>query len=309
MSYNNQLAPRQQVNINKYMEQPHIIERLSEKLGLKEAKLFKAALSSAVSTNIKLLECEPGSVINAALVGHSLNLPPSPQLGYYYLVPYKKKGVLQANFQIGYKGYIQLAMRSGYYARLNVCPVKAGELESWNPITEEMQINLIVDPLEREAAITVGYCGFFEYTNGFRKMTYWTIESMRVHADKYSKAYSLEKDKLLKAGKVPSNEMWKYSSFWYADFDAMGMKTVLRQMLSKWGSMSVDMQSAYEQDLKSECLSYDQVQAASQTNIADKAGSQVTEAAFEDEQKHPEEATQEPQVSADGINEDFLGDN
>lgn len=304
---NNQLASNQ-MNLNQYMEQPAVIDRLSEKLGMKEAKLFKAALSSAVSTNNKLLECTPATIINAALIGHSLNLPPSPQLGYYYLVPYKnrRKGISEAQFQIGYKGYIQLAMRSGYYRKLNVCTIKAGEFRAWNPLDEELDVDFIKDPLEREEAVTIGYCGFFEYTNGFQKYVYWTIESMRAHADKYSKAYSLDKDKLLKAGKVPSSEMWKYSSFWYADFDAMGMKTVLRQMLSKWGSMSVDMQSAYEQDLKAECLSYDQVQAQSQASIANTAGSEATEANFADDQEHPKEEPQEPAVSDDGIEEDFL---
>jgi len=267
-------------NINSYLDAPAISGRLSEKLGLEESKKFKAALSSAVSTNNALLECDPGSVVNAALIGHSLNLPPSPQLGYYYLVPYnnRKKGCKDAQFQIGYKGYIQLAMRSGYYKKLNVSEVKQGEFASWNPLTEELEVSFIKCPIERENAITVGYCGYFEYVNGFKKMTYWTIESMEVHADKYSKAFNLAKSKELKAGKIPHKDLWKYSSFWYADFDAMAKKTVLRQMLSKWGSMSVDMQTAYEQDIKSETVTFNQAQSNNDTKIKDESGSNIIEA-------------------------------
>jgi len=283
---NNQLAKTQ--NLNAYLEAPAVIGRLGEKLGLEEAKKFKSALSSAVSTNNALLQCDPGSVVNAALIGHSLNLPPSPQLGYYYLVPYKnrKKGCTEAQFQIGYKGYIQLAMRSGYYKKLNVSVVKQGEFVSWNPLTEELDVNFIEDPIEREKAMTVGYCGYFEYVNGFKKMTYWTLEAMQVHADKYSKAYSFDKDKELKAGKIPQNELWKYSSFWYDDFDAMAMKTVLRQMLSKWGSMNVDMQTAYEKDIETECVTFNQAQSNAQENINNETGSEVIDADFEASQEN-----------------------
>ena len=301
-------------NLNAYMELPAVIGRLGEKLGLDEAKKFKAALSSAVSTNpVLLTECEPGSVINAALIGHSLNLPPSPQLGYYYIVPYnnKKKNCKEGQFQIGYKGYIQLAMRSGYYLRLNVTEVKKGEFVKWNPLTEEIEVNFIENPVEREKAETVGYCGYFEYTNGFTKMIYWTIEQIRVHADKYSKAYSLESDKLLKSGKIPSGEMWKYSSFWYSDFDGMAKKTVLRQLLSKWGSMSVDMQVAFEEDIKTDYVPFAQAQITAGNVIENEAGSEVVEAAFEEkpakrgrpkkETKKPVDKPQEEVETDDGI--------
>ncbi len=273
-------------DLNKYLELPQVSDRLREKLGMEEAMRFKAALSSAVATNPKLLECEPYSIITAGLVGHSLKLPPSPQLGYYYLVPYnnRKRNCKEAQFQIGYKGYIQLAMRSGSYVKLNVSDVKAGEFVSWNPLTEDLEVNFITDPIKREKAETVGYCGFFEYVNGFRKMVYWTRQQVEVHADKYSKAYSLAQDKLLKAGKIPQKDLYKYSSFWYKDFDVMALKTVIRSMLSRWGSMSIDMQRAYEQDVKTEYVPFDQAQAtASQTNQQE-AGSE-TVAEFEEPKK------------------------
>lgn len=300
----NQLAPRGQMNINQYLRAPNVVTKLSEKLGAKEAKLFSAALSSAIMTNKKLLECTPDSIVTGGLMGHSLGLPPSPQLGYYYLVPYKKKNVgMEATFQIGYKGYIQLAMRSGSYKKLNVVAVKQGEFVAWNPLKELFTANFMEDPLEREKAATIGYCGYFQYTNGFEKTVYWPKESVRAHADKYSKAYSIANDDLLKSGKVPPKELWKYSSFWYKDFDVMALKTVIRGMLSKWGIMSVEMQSAIEHDLKSECLSYDQVELESQANIENVAGSQVTDANFE---KTNGQEDQTPPVSDDGIKEDFL---
>ncbi len=290
MQNNNQLAQNPPMNLNQYLRAPAVITKLSEKLGVKEAKLFGAALSSAVMTNAKLLECTSASIINAGLVGHSLGLPPSPQLGYYYMVPYKNKGVKEAQFQIGYKGYIQLAMRSGSYEKLNVISVKEGEFVAWNPLTETFTAKFMDDPVEREGVSTIGYCGFFRYTNGFEKTVYWTRQAVEAHADKYSMAYSLAKDKELKAGKIPHNELWKYSSFWYKDFDVMALKTVIRNMLSRWGIMSVDMQTAYEHDVKAEYVPFDQAQANAQSTIDDQAGSQETEAAFEGEsQINPKE--------------------
>lgn len=308
MAKNNQLAKSQ--NINAYLERPAVITRLSEKLGLEESKKFKAALSSALSTSPKLLECKPSTLINAALIGHSLNLPPSPQLGYYYLVPYKKKqkgnvpAHTEAVFQIGYKGYIQLAMRSGYYKKLIVSTVKEGEFVSWNPMTEHLEVKCQSDPHEREKAATHGYMGYFEYINGFQKKVYWTVEEVRIHADKYSKAYSAANHELLKQGKIPQKDLWKFSSFWYSDFDGMGLKTVIRQMLSKWGSMSVDMQTAYEQDIKTNSVPFDQAATDASTAINDGQGSEEINAEFEPTNNAPENS----ETKTDDDQEDFLKD-
>lgn len=273
-------------NLNQYLALPGVSGRLSEKLGLEEGKKFAAALSSALSTNPVLMTgCTPDSVINVGLLGHSMNLPPSPQLGYYYFVPFGRKGqdLKQATFVMGYKGYIQLAMRSGYYTKLVVSDVKEGEFVSWNPLSEELTVNFITDPIKRDKAKAVGYCGFFEYMNGFRKMTYWTLEAIQLHADKYSPAYSLANDKLLKAGKIPQKDLWKFSSFWYKDFDIMAKKTVIRSMLSRWGAMSVDMQRAYEQDLKSEDVSFEVAQITTSEQNHAEAGSEVVDAKLEPE--------------------------
>lgn len=204
----------------------------------KRAQRFVAAITSAVANNPALQECDPATVLSGALLGESLGLSPSPQLGQYYLVPFKnsKKGCTDAQFQLGYKGYIQLALRSGNYKRLNVIAVKAGELVHYDPLNEEVDLALIQDDAQREAAATVGYLAMFEYLNGFRKTIYWSREKMERHALRYSKGYAAK----------------KCYTFWEKDFDAMAYKTMLRQLLSKWGMLSVDLQRAFEADVVAE---------------------------------------------------------
>ena len=199
----------------------------------KKAQRFVASITSAVATNPALQECDPATILSGALLGESLNLSPSPQLGQY-LVPFNntKKGCKDAQFQLGYKGYIQLALRSGYYKHLNVIAVKAGELVHFDPLTEEVEVNLNPDELARENSATVGYLAMFEYLNGFRKTIYWSREKMENHALRYSKGYAAKKG----------------YTFWEKDFDAMAFKTMLRQLISKWGVMSIDLQTAFEAD-------------------------------------------------------------
>lgn len=134
------------------------------------------------------------------------------------------------------KGYIQLAIRSGYYKKLNVLSIKEGELVRYDPLNEEIEVNLIEDEEAREQAPTVGYYAFFEYTNGFRKALYWSKAKMQNHAERYSPGYKSD----LKDGTS--------YTFWSKDFDAMAYKTMLRQLISKWGIMSIDLQTAFESD-------------------------------------------------------------
>lgn len=215
------------------------------------AKRFVASISSAVATNPALQECEAGTILSGALLGEALDLSPSPVLGMYYLVPYedKKNGVKNAQFQIGYKGYLQLAIRSGQYKKINVLAIKKGELVHYDALNEEIEVNLIEDELERENTETIGYYAMFEYVNGFRKAIYWSKQKMEAHADKFSKAFNLDAYRKLQAGKIPEKDLWKYSSFWYKDFDSMAFKTLLRQLISKWGVMSIEMQDAYTKDM------------------------------------------------------------
>ena len=231
------------------------------------ARRFVSAIISAVAVNPALQECTPQTILSGALLGESLNLSPSPQLGQYYLVPFKdkKNNCTNAQFVLGYKGLIQLALRSGQYKRLNVVSVKEGELHSWNPITEEFSIIPIEDEGERENAPTVGYLASFEYLNGFTKTIYWSKEKMIAHADCYSAAFSKESTNGrypkvsfadYEAHNYPAKDEWLYSSFWYKDFDGMAHKTMLRQLISKWGVMSIDLQKAFEEDAAAEREEY-----------------------------------------------------
>lgn len=255
MAVNNSLTPRQgngkPQTFSAFLTSDAIKNRINAMVGGKDGQRFISAVISAVSVNPGLTECEHSTILSAALLGESLKLSPSPQLGQYYLVPFndKKRGTKVAQFQLGYKGYIQLAIRSGYYKKLNVLAIKEGELLGFDALNEEIDVKLIDNDTEREQAKTIGYYAMFEYTNGFRKAMYWSREKMMAHADKYSMAFSAEKYQDLLDGKIPQSEMWKYSSFWYKDFDGMAYKTMLRQLISKWGIMSIEMQQAMDSDM------------------------------------------------------------
>jgi recombination protein RecT len=201
----------------------------------KRAAGFITAITSAVATNPQLADCDPATILSAGLLGETLQLSPSPQLGQYYFVPFndRKLGRKVAQFQLGYKGYIQLAIRSGQYKKLNAMAIKEGELIKYDPLNEEIEVQLIEDEAAREAAETIGYYAMFEYLNGFRKVIYWSKEKMQNHALEYSQGYRAHKG----------------YTFWEKDFDSMAIKTMLRQLISKWGIMSIDFQKAYEADM------------------------------------------------------------
>ncbi len=242
---NNKMAVRQQPKFSVAIQTDGYKNLINNTLqDPKRAGRFIAAISSAVAVNPTLQECEAGSILSSALLGESLNLSPSPQLGQYYLVPFDVKTgikdaegkdikVKKAQFQLGYKGYIQLAIRSGQYKKLNVLAVKEGELIRFDPLLEEIEINLIEDDIKRETAETIGYYAMFEYSNGFRKAMYWSKAKMESHALRYSKGYAAKKG----------------YTFWEKDFDSMAFKTMLRQLISKWGVMSIEMQQAFDGDM------------------------------------------------------------
>lgn len=215
------------------------------------SKRFIASISSAVATNPNLQQCEAGTILSGALLGESLNLSPSPQLGHYYLVPYKnnKTGTTEAQFQLGWHGYYQLAIRSGQYKDLDVIEIKEGEYLGRDKLTGKQRFEFIEDEAERINKPTIGYLGYFELLNGYRKQIYMSKEEMEKHADTYSKAFNLADYNKLKAGQIPEKEMWKYSSYWYKDFDGMAFKTILRRLISKYGVMSIEMQEAYTKDM------------------------------------------------------------
>jgi recombination protein RecT len=225
--------PRFSVAIQSEQYQQMIKNTLKDK---KRSSNYIAGIMSAVAVNPALQECDASTVLSASLLGESLGLSHSPAMGQYFMVPYNdnKSGRKVATFQLGYKGYILLAMKSGQYKRLNVVSIKKGEFKGFNPITEEIDAEFIQDFDEREKAETVGYYAYFELNNGFKKAMYWTKDKMEAHATRYSQAYRN-----------------KYgNSFWLGDgFETMAYKTLLRQLISKWGIMSTEFQQAYEADM------------------------------------------------------------
>jgi len=241
------------------------------------AKRFIGSVTSAVAVNPVLQECEAGTILAAALLGESLNLSPSPQLGQYYMVPFEVKvkdangkiiylkdengknlkdargrwiaeTVKKAQFVLGYKGYIQLALRSGYYADLDVIEIRTGEYLGRDKTTGKHCFEFIEDDDRRDTMEVIGYMAYFEYLNGFKKVIYWTKKKMMSHADQYSPAFSAAAYEKLQKGEISDDDLWKYSSFWYKEFDDMAKKTMLRQLISKWGVMSTEMQRVMAAD-------------------------------------------------------------
>ena len=311
MAVQNSLARQDQsMKLSVYLQNDAVKKQINQVVGGKNGTRFISSIVSAVQSTPALQECTSPSIVNAALLGEALNLSPSPQLGQFYMVPFdnKKKGCKEAQFQLGYKGYIQLAIRSGYYKKLNVLAIKEGELVRYDPLDEEVEVNLIDDDILREEAPTMGYFVMFEYENGFRKTLYWSKKKMLAHAEKYSFAFyknggakSLE---LLEQGKIPEKDMWKYSSFWFKDFDGMALKTMLRQLISKWGIMSIDLQNAIDKDMavihedgKTEYV--DAVKAEDDGVVADQELNEVQE----DQPAEP--GTQQPDPK--GIEASFFG--
>lgn len=271
MAQKNQVATvEKKVSVAAFLNDPTVVGNLTRTLGnATKSKAFLANVLSYTNHTQALQACVPTTIITAALVGESLKLPMSPQLGYFYLVPYgqrkwnsttkKWEETKVATFQMGYKGYIQLAIRSGQYKYINVGNIKQGELIEWNPMTERLELEAIEDEEVREATPTIGYFASFQLVGGFTKTIFWRKQKMLVHADKYSQAFHLHagQDNFkswvsyedYENGKYDPKTERNYSSFWYKDFDGMAMKTMLRQLLSKWGIMSVDMVNAFDSDM------------------------------------------------------------
>lgn len=217
----------------------------------KRATRFIASITSAVATNPILQECEPSSVLASSLVGEALNLSPSNALGEYYLVPYSntKKGTKEAQIQIGYKGYLHLAIRSGQYKDIDVFEIHEGEFKGRDKDTGKYKFEFIENEEERLSKPVIGYMGYFELLNGFRKTLYMSKEEMLNHADTYSKAFNKADYEKYINGQIPQKDLWKFSSYWYKSFQTMAFKTILRQLISKWGIMSIEMQDAFTKDM------------------------------------------------------------
>lgn len=234
----NEVATQKKQGIATYLTREDVRAQITSLVGEKASPTFISSVVSAVQTNPALADCTNASILAGALLGESLKLSPSPQLGNYYLVPYKDKDKgMVAQFQMGAKGYKQLAIRSGQYQKIVTSNIKEGELKAYNPITEEFVFEPILDEKVRNALPTVGYYAMFRLNNGFTKELYWSKEKMEAHAKQYSKGYA--------------NDLRKGTAytFWSKDFDGMAEKTMIRQLISKWGILSIEMQKAFEGDM------------------------------------------------------------
>lgn len=254
MAVGNSLAAQKQqkTGLTAYLTQDAVKKQINSVVGGKNGTRFISSIVSAVQTTPALQECSNSSILSAALLGEALSLSPSPQLGQYYMVPFKnkKKGTSEAQFQIGYKGLMQLAQRSGQYLDIDAIEIHEGEYLGRDKFTGKQKFEFIEDDDERESLPVIGYLACFELLNGFRKSIYWSKRKMQEHANKYSNAFSLKVAESIAQGKIPESEMWKYSSFWYKNFDEMARKTMLRQLFQKYGApMSIDMVRAIDSDM------------------------------------------------------------
>lgn len=235
----NAVTTTPKATIANYLNREDVQLSIANVIEKKDMKRFTASIVSAVQTTPALADCTNRSILSAALLGESLKLPPSPSLGFFYMMPFKnnKTHTTEASFLLGYKGYVQLAIRSGQYSKIVASEVKEGEIKGFNPITEEFELSPVTDMVEREKLPVVGYYAMIELTNGFRKELYWSKEKMEAHATQYSQGYRSDK-----------KNRTAYT-FWSKDFDGMAKKTLLRQIISKWGIMSIEMERAFTADM------------------------------------------------------------
>lgn len=211
-----------QLGLKSLLNNPEVQDKFRQVLKEK-ATGFTSSVLTLVNNDTYLAKCEPRSILTCAMTAATLDLPLDKNLGYAYIVPFKnyKNGNRQeGQFILGYKGLIQLAMRSGQYRALNVAPVYEGELIGWNRVTETVDF----DFTKKVSDSVIGYVGYFELLNGFKKTVYWTKEEIENHRIKFAKGKS----------KAPSQ-------VWIDNYDAMACKTVLRSLLTKWGLLSIEM--------------------------------------------------------------------
>lgn len=219
---NNQLATQQKpLSIKGFFDQQTVKTKFAELLG-KRATSFITSVLQIIASNDLLKNAEPTTVYQAAAVAATLDLPLNNNLGFAYIVPFnnRKANKVEAQFQLGYKGYIQLAMRSGQFKTISATPVYDGQLISENPLT-----GFEFDFTQKSDKV-IGYAGYFKLVNGFEKTLYMSVEELQKHGLKFSQTFK------------------KGFGLWKDDFDSMATKTVLKLLLSKYAPLSVDMQTA-----------------------------------------------------------------
>lgn len=215
------------ITIKKYISDEGVQTRIKETLQNK-AQQFTVSLLSLVNANADLAECEPSSLLNAAMVAASLDLPINQNLGFAYIIAYNKKqpdGSYQkfAQFQMGYKGFIQLSQRPGQLKTINVSDVREGELVSIDRLTGSIEFDW---KEERESLPIIGYVGYMELVNKFSKSLYMTKGQLEAHGLRFSQTAK------------------KGYGLWKDDFDSMAKKTVIKMLLSKYAPLTVEMQKA-----------------------------------------------------------------
>lgn len=214
-----ELAPS--TRITDLVNRVDIKRRFEEVLG-KKAPGFMASILSLTNANQQLKLAEPKSILSSAMIAATLDLPINPNLGFAYIIPYGSV----AQFQMGWKGFVQLAIRTGQYQTMNAAEIYEGELVSYNRISGET----VIDESQKKSDKIVGYVAYFKLTSGFEKYLFMTTEQVRKHAMRYSKSFS------------------RPGTPWQVDFDKMALKTVLKLLLSKYGVLSVEMQQALKYD-------------------------------------------------------------
>lgn len=208
-----------QLTTKDFFQQPAVQNKFQELLG-KRAPQFITSVLQIATNNPLLAKADAASIYNAAATAAVLDLPLNNSLGKAWIVPYKGA----AQFQLGYKGLIELAMRTNQYQRINAVPVHENQFKSWNSLTEELDADMTIVG----NGVVVGYAAYFRLTNGFEKIAYWRIDEVRAHARRFSKSVD--------------NGPWK------TDFDRMALKTVLKSMLGTYGILSIEMQQAMAVD-------------------------------------------------------------
>ena len=215
--------------VTRYIKNENVGKRINELLK-DRAPQFTTTLMAALNSNKALNSCEPQSVLTAALTAASMDLPINQNLGFAYLIPYKNKDGDVCQFQMGYKGFIQLAQRSGYYKTINATEVREGEIAKIDRLSGEIEFEWIEDDKEREKAKVIGYVAYFKLLNGFEKSLYWSVEKCKAHATRFSKSFKFG------------------GGLWKDDFESMAIKTVLKQLISKYGPLNTQLQEAIAKD-------------------------------------------------------------
>ena len=218
-------APVQPSTLAKLLQSVDIRSRFEDVLGAR-AGGFLSSVLSVVNGTAALKEADPMSIIGSAAIAASLDLPINPNLGFAAIVPYRENGKPVAQFQMMARGYVQLGIRSGQYLAMNTAALYEGEFIAWDRITGRLTYDLS----KKSSDVVVGYAAYFKMVNGYEKFLYMTVAEVQAHGKKYSKSYHKEKGQ------------------WQTEFDRMALKTVLKQLLSHWGILSVDMQHAIAAD-------------------------------------------------------------